>query len=140
MIAIGCDHGGFELKTRIIAYLTEKNIAFKDLGTFDKTSVDYPVYADLVTDSVLAGECGMGVLVCTTGVGMSMAANRKKGIRAALCENIKTAEMTRLHNDANVLCLGQSVVDERTALLILDVFLSAPFSGEQKHIRRIGMY
>jgi len=138
MIAIGSDHGGFDLKQRIVAYLQEKGIPYKDMGCPDKTSCDYPVYAKAVAREVAGGICEKGILVCTTGIGISIVANRIKGIRCALCTNIYMAKMTRLHNDANILALGGEIVGGSLALEIVETFLGTEFSGEEKHVRRIG--
>lgn len=139
MIALGSDHGGYELKKQIAAYLDSKNIQYTDFGTYSLDSVDYPVYAEKVCEAVLSNQCDKGILVCTTGIGISIAANRKEGIRAAVCTDTYTAKMTRLHNDANVLCLGGGVIGSGLALEIAEVFLTTEFSNEEKHIRRISM-
>jgi len=139
MTAIGSDHGGFNLKQQIIFYLEEKNIPYKDFGTYTTESVDYPVYAGKVSEAVLSGEYENGILICTTGIGISIAANRNKGIRAAVCTDTYTARMTRLHNNANILCLGGAVVGYGLALQIVETFLNTDFSNEEKHIRRILM-
>ena len=110
MIALGCDHGGYELKQEIIKYLEENNLPFKDFGCYDNSSVDYPIYARKVTDAITHGECDKGILICGTGIGISIAANKVPGIRAALCTDCFCAEATRLHNDANILCMGGRVV------------------------------
>ena len=137
MIAVGCDHGGFELKEEIIKHLKERNIEYKDFGCYDTSSVDYPEYAKLVANSVVSGECEKGILVCGTGIGISIAANKVKGIRAALCTDCFMAEATRQHNDANVLALGGRVVGAGLALKIVDTFLDTEFSNDERHIRRI---
>lgn len=110
MIALGCDHGGYELKQEIKKYLDEKGIEYKDYGCDSLDSVDYPVYAKKVAHAILDGECEKGILICGTGIGISITANKFKGIRAAVCTDCFTAEATRLHNDANILALGGRVV------------------------------
>lgn len=137
MIAVGCDHGGFELKEEIIKHLKERNIEYKDFGCYDTNSVDYPEYAKLVANAIVSKECEKGILVCGTGIGISIAANKIKGIRAALCTDCFMAEATRLHNDANVLALGGRVVGVGLALKIVDTFLDTEFSNDERHIRRI---
>lgn len=137
MIAIGCDHGGFILKTAVIEYLKDNNIEFKDFGTYSDESVDYAVYAELVARAVVSGECEFGLLFCGTGVGISIAANKVKGVRAACCSDAFSAEMTRRHNDANILCLGGRVVTPDKAVELCRIFLNTPFSNEERHIRRI---
>ena len=139
MIAIGCDHGGFELKKEIIKHLEERNIEYKDFGCDSMDSVDYPEYGKKVAEAVVAGECEKGILICGTGIGISIAANKVKGIRAALCTDCFMAEATRQHNDANVLALGGRVVGAGLALKIVDTFLDTEFSNDERHIRRIGM-
>lgn len=138
MIAIGCDHGGFELKCEIIKHLQAAGIEYKDFGTDSTASVDYPVYALTVCNSVLSGEAKCGILVCGTGIGVSMAANKVKGIRAALCNSDFATEFTRRHNDANVMCLGGRVTEKADALRYVDIFLNTPFEGG-RHQRRIDM-
>ncbi len=137
MIAIGCDHGGFELKLEIIRHLEEKGIMCVDMGCPDTTSCDYPEYARAVCKEVTDGNCEYGILVCGTGIGMSMAANKVKGIRAAVCGDCFSAQATREHNDANVLCLGARVIGPGLALKLVDTFLETPFSGDERHTRRI---
>lgn len=139
MIALGCDHGGYELKQEIIKHLQERKIEFKDYGCDSLESVDYPVYAKKVANVVASGECEKGILICGTGIGISIAANKVKGIRAALCTDCFMAEATRLHNDANILALGGRVVGSGLALKIVDTFLDTEFSNDERHIRRIGM-
>ena len=137
MIGLGRDQGGFELKQEIIKHLKERNLEYKDFGSYDSASVDYPEYAKKVCGAINRGECEKGILVCGTGIGISIAANKIKGIRAALCTDCFMAEATRLHNDANVLALGGRVVGPGLALKIVDTFLDTPFSNEERHIRRI---
>lgn len=137
MIAIGCDHGGFELKLEIIKMLKDQNIEFIDFGCHSKESVDYPVYAKRVCESVLSNESDKGILICGTGIGISIAANKIKGIRAALCSDCYTASVTREHNDTNVLCLGGRVIGVEVAKKIVETFLATDFSNEERHIKRI---
>ena len=136
ILAIGCDHGGFELKNAIIAHMNERGIEVKDFGTFDGASVDYPEIALKVTASVTSGEAKRGILVCGTGIGMSMAANKVKGIRAAVCTEHFSAKYTRLHNNSNVLCLGGRVVGVGTAIELADLFVNTEFEGG-RHQNRI---
>ncbi len=137
MIAIGSDHGGFDLKQAIISYMEENKIPYKDFGCYDKSSCDYPQYGKAVANAVAAGECEKGIVVCTTGLGISMAANKIKGIRCAVCADTFSAKMTRLHNDANVLSLGGGIVGPNLGVEIASTFLNTEFSNEEKHIRRI---
>ncbi len=139
MIAIGCDHGGYALKQEIIAHLEDRGLDYKDFGCYTDESCDYPVYARLVGQAVADGECEQGILICGTGLGISMAANKMPGIRAAVCTDCFCAEATRQHNDANILCLGGRVVGPGLALKIVDTFLDTPFSGDERHIRRINL-
>ena len=139
MIALASDHGGFDLKQEVMAHLTRRGIAFKDYGSYDKTACDYPEYARLVTDAVLAKECDLGILICGTGIGISIAANRREGIRCALCGDTFSAEATKLHNNANVLALGGRVIGPELAFKIVDTFIDTPFSNEERHIRRINL-
>ena len=138
MIAIGCDHGGYELKQEIIGYLEKEGMAYKDFGTYSKDAVDYPDYAKPVCQAVVEGQADKGILICGTGIGISMAANKIEGIRAALVHDVFSAEATRLHNDANVLCMGGRVVAGGLAIMITDTFLKTEFSGDERHARRIG--
>ena len=137
MIALGCDHAGLELKNIIKDHLDMRKIEYKDFGTYTPGSTDYAVYAELAAKAVASGECSLGLLFCGTGVGISMAANKVRGIRAACCSDAFSAEMTRLHNDANMLCLGGRVVTPEKAIELVDIFLDTPFSGEERHARRI---
>lgn len=137
MIALGSDHGGYELKQEIISHLESKGISYRDYGSFSPEPADYPEYAHIVAHAVVNGECEKGILICGTGIGISIAANKVKGIRAAVCTDCFTAEATRLHNDANILALGGRVVGSGLALKIVDTFLNTPFSGEERHSRRI---
>lgn len=137
MIALGSDHGGYELKQEIIGYLKEKGLEFKDFGSHNTDAVDYPVYARAVADSIVSGVCDKGILICGTGIGISISANKVKGIRAALCSDCFSAEATRLHNDANILALGGRVIGAGLALKIVDTFLNTDFSGDARHCNRI---
>ena len=137
VIAIGCDHGGFELKQEIIKHLTKKGIDFEDFGCFSEASCDYTDYGKAVAEAVAAGEYEKGILICGTGIGISITANKIKGIRCALCSDCFSAEATREHNDANILALGGRVGGVGLALKIVDTFLNTPFSNEERHIRRI---
>lgn len=137
VIAIGSDHGGFELKQEIIKHLTKKEIGFEDFGCFSEASCDYTDYGKAVAEAVAAGKYEKGILICGTGIGISITANKIKGIRCALCSDCFSAEATREHNDANILALGGRVVGVGLALKIVDTFLNTPFSNEERHIRRI---
>lgn len=139
MIALGSDHGGFELKQEVIKHLQERNIEYKDFGTYTKDSCDYPVFAKKVAEAVVNKECDFGILICGTGIGISIAANKVKGIRAALCHDCFSASATREHNDANILAMGARVIGPGLALMIVDTFLDTPFSNDDRHIRRIGL-
>lgn len=139
MIAIGSDHGGFELKKEIMAHLDARGLEYKDFGTYSDASCDYPVYGKAVAKAVASGECERGIIICGTGIGISITANKVHGIRAALCGDCFSAEATRQHNDANVLALGARVVGPGLALKIVDTFLDTPFSNGERHIRRISM-
>ena len=133
------DHGGFELKEKLMEHLSERGLEYKDFGTYSSASCDYPVYAKAVANAVASGECDRGIIICGTGIGVSITANKVRGIRAALCGDCFSAEATRQHNDANVLCMGARVVGEGLALKIADTFLDTPFSNDERHIRRISM-
>lgn len=137
MLAIGCDHGGFELKSAIMKHLEERGIEYKDFGCYGTDSVDYPEYGKKVAHAVADGECERGILICGTGIGISIAANKVKGVRAALCTDCFMAQATREHNDANILALGGRVVGAGLALKIVDTFLDTEFSNDERHIRRI---
>jgi ribose 5-phosphate isomerase B len=139
MIAIGSDHGGYELKKEIMEHLKKRDIEVKDFGSYTKESCDYPVYAKKVADSVITKECEFGILICGTGIGISITANKIKGIRAALCHDCFSAEATREHNNANILAMGARVVGPGLALKIVDTFLDTPFSNDERHIRRINL-
>lgn len=139
MIAIGSDHGGFDLKEKVIAHLKEQGVECKDLGCYDKSSCDYPIYGKAVAEAVASGECEKGIVICTTGIGISITANKMPGIRCALCADTVSAKLTRLHNDANVLAMGAGIVGENLAMGIVDTFLTTDFSGEERHQRRINL-
>ncbi len=139
MIALGCDHGGYALKQAIMTHLEERGLPYQDFGCYDEKSTDYPIYAKKVAQAVSNQECDKGILICGTGIGVSITANKFHGIRAALCGDCFSAEATRLHNDANILALGARVVGEGLALKIVDTFLDTPFSEEERHKRRIHM-
>lgn len=138
MIALGCDHGGFALKQEIIKYLDGKDLAYKDYGTYTEESCDYPIFGELVARAIAGGECDRGIIICGTGIGISMAANKIKGIRAAVCGDCFSAEFTRRHNDANILALGARVVGGGLALKIVDTFLTTDFEGG-RHARRVAL-
>ena len=139
MIAIGSDHGGWELKQEIMAHLKERGLDYWDFGTYTSDSCDYPVYGKAVAQAVASGEYEFGILICGTGIGISITANKVPGIRAALCGDCFSAEATRAHNDANILALGGRVTGAGLALKIVDTFLDTPFSGDERHVRRISM-
>lgn len=135
-IALGCDHGGFEHKNAIKDHLEERGFEVKDFGIYENVSVDYPDIAVKVGNSVAGGECELGILVCGTGIGMSLAANKIKGIRAAACSEHFSAKYTRMHNNSNILCLGGRVIGVGTALELVDLFVDTSFEGG-RHQRRI---
>lgn len=137
MIALGSDHGGFALKQEIIKYLEEKRIEYRDFGCYSENSCDYPEYAQKVAHAVVSGGFEKGILICGTGIGISMAANKVKGIRCALCHDCFSAKATREHNDANVLAMGGRIVGPGLALEIVDIFLHTEFSHDERHIRRV---
>ena len=139
MIAIGSDHGGFELKEQVIAFLKEKGLEVKDCGCYDTSSCDYPVYGKAVANAVADGSCEKGIVICTTGIGISITANKIKGIRCALCADTLSASLTRQHNNANVLAIGAGIVGPNLALSIVETFLDTPFSGAERHQRRIDL-
>lgn len=138
MIALGCDHGGYDLKQEIIKYLEQNHLEYKDFGCMDKSSCDYPDFGRAAAQAVAEGTCEKGILVCTTGIGISIVANKVPGVRCALCSEPLSAKMTRLHNDANMLALGGGFVGPNLALDIVETFLNTEFSEEEKHKRRIG--
>ncbi|MBE6798754.1 MAG: ribose 5-phosphate isomerase B [Ruminococcaceae bacterium] len=136
VLAIGSDHGGFELKQSIIEHLKEQGVEVRDFGCYDSNSVDYPEIALKVTGAIKSGEAKLGILVCGTGIGMSIAANKVKGIRAAACSETFSAKYTRLHNDSNVLCLGGRVIGPGVALEMVDLFINTKYEGG-RHDRRV---
>lgn len=137
MISIASDHGGFDLKEVVIEHLKEQGHEVKDYGTYSKESCDYPDYAGPAAEAVANGEAEKGIVICTTGIGVSMTANKVAGIRCALCHDVTTARLTREHNDANVLAIGAGVVGENVALDIVDTFLTTKFSEGERHARRV---
>ena len=137
-IAIGCDHGAYLLKQDILIWLEEHDIDFEDVGCYNTDSVDYPVYGEKVARLVASGECDKGIVICTTGIGISIAANKVRGIRCALCSEPLSAEMTRRHNNANMLAMGAGMIGKNMAERIVEVFLSTEFEGG-RHERRVGL-
>lgn len=138
-IAIGCDHGAYELKLMLIKHLEERGTEYTDLGCHSTDSCDYPIYAQAVAKELTSGKADLGILLCGTGIGMSMAANKIKGIRAAVCNDCFSAKATKEHNNANVLCMGARVIGPGLALMIADTFIDTKFSNDERHIRRIHM-
>ncbi len=139
MIAIGSDHGGFDLKQKVIRHLEEKGIPCRDVGCTDRSSCDYPVFGRAAAQAVASGDCEKGIVICTTGIGISISANKVKGIRCALCSDPFSARMTRLHNNANMLAIGAGIVGDMLAMEIVDVFLETEFSGDERHCRRVSL-
>lgn len=139
MIALGSDQAGYELKQIIMKHLEERGLEYKDYGSYNADPVDYPIYGRKVAHAVADGECEKGILICGTGIGISIAANKIKGVRAALCSDCFSAEATRLHNDANILAFGARVVGPGLAEKIVDTFLDTEFSGAERHQRRVDM-
>lgn len=137
MIAVACDHGAYDLKEAIKAHLEKRGLAYKDFGCYDKSSCDYPDFAAPAARAVAAGECERGIVVCTTGIGVSIAANKVRGIRCALLSDVMSARLTREHNDTNMMAIGAGVTGEKLALEIVDTWLDTAFSGEARHQRRI---
>ncbi len=137
MIALGSDHGGYDLKMEVIRYLEENNIEYKDFGCLDKSSCDYPEFGRAAAMAVANGECEKGIVICTTGIGISISANKVAGVRCALCADSLSAKMTRLHNNANMLAMGAGIVGTNLAIEIVDTFLNTEFSNDERHIRRI---
>ena len=137
MIALACDHGAFDLKQAIMKHLEARGLAYKDFGCYDKSSCDYPDFAAPAARAVASGECEKGIVVCTTGIGVSITANKIKGIRCALLSDVMSARLTREHNDTNMMALGAAVTGEMLALEIVDVWLDTAFSGVERHQRRI---
>ena len=138
MIALGSDHGGFPLKERVKAYLDKEGIPYQDYGCHSTESCDYPIYGKAAAEAVASGACDKGIVICTTGIGISIAANKVKGIRCALCSEPLSAEMTRRHNDANMLAMGAGMVGPNLAERIVEVFLRTEFEGG-RHARRVGL-
>ena len=136
-LAIGCDHGALNLKNKMVSYLEAKGFEVKDFGTYTNASCDYPEFAAAAARAVASGECDKGIVLCTTGIGVSISANKIDGIRCALLSDVWSARMTRLHNDTNMMALGAGVVGENLALEIADVWLGTEFSGDERHQRRI---
>ena len=138
-VAFGCDHGGYDLKVTVMKHLKEQGIECVDYGCPDNRSCDYPVYGRAAAEAVAKGECDKGIVICTTGIGISITANKIKGIRCALCSDPYSAKMTRLHNDANMLAMGAGIIGPNMAKEIADTFLATDFSAEEKHQRRINL-
>ena len=136
-IAIGCDHGALALKNKLVSHLAEVGYEVCDFGTYTLDSCDYPIYAAAAARAVAAGECDRGIVLCTTGIGVSIAANKIKGIRCALLHDLESARLTRLHNDTNMMALGAAVLEESFALELVDTWLTTEFSGDARHARRI---
>ncbi len=136
-VALGCDHGGYGLKREVMKYLEREGIEYKDFGCMDTSSCDYPEFGIAAAKAVANGECNKGIVICTTGIGISIAANKVKGIRCALCSDTVSARLTREHNNANMLALGAGIVGTNLALGIVETFLNTEFPGEEKHCRRV---
>ena len=139
MIALGCDHGGYDLMQEVIKHLEERKIEYKFFGVEGNVSCDYPVFAKKVANDVINKESELGILICGTGIGISIAANKVKGIRCALCHDVFSAEATKQHNNANILAMGGRVVGAGLAFKIVDTFIDTPYSNEERHNRRISM-
>lgn len=139
MIALGCDHGGYGLMQEVIKHLEDRGIAYKNYGCYSEESCDYPEYGQAAAKAVAGGECELGILICGTGIGISITANKVKGIRCALCSDCFSAEATKEHNNANMLAMGARVIGAGLALKIVDTFIDTPFSNDERHIRRIDM-
>lgn len=137
MIALGSDAAGYGLKQEVMKYLEQEGLEYKDYGCFDESPCDYPVYAKKVAHAIVEGECERGILICGTGIGISIAANKVRGIRAAICHDTFSAQATREHNDANILAMGARVIGAGLALKVVDTFLHTEFSGVERHINRI---
>lgn len=138
-VSIGSDHGGFDLKEAVKKHLEERGFECVDKGCYDKSSCDYPVFGRAAAQAVASGECEKGIVICTTGIGISITANKVKGVRCALCSDTLTARMTREHNDANMLAMGAGIVGENLAMSIVDTFFDTEFSGAERHQRRVDM-
>ncbi len=139
MIALGCDHGGYKLMQEVKKYLDEAGLSYEDFGTYSEESCDYPVFGKAAAEAVACGKCDRGIVICSTGIGISIAANRFKEVRCGLCHDEMTARLTREHNDANMLAMGAKCVDADLAKKIVEVFLNTPFSEGERHIRRVKM-
>ena len=137
MIALACDHGAFDLKELIKNHLESRGFACKDFGCYDKSSCDYSDFAAPAAQAVASGECDRGIVVCTTGIGVSITANKVKGVRCALLSDLMSARLAREHNDTNMMAMGAGVVGEKLALEIVDTWIDTPFSNEARHQRRI---
>ena len=137
-IAVACDHGGVALKKAVMAHLEKKGHTVEDFGCYTPDSCDYSDFVAPAALAVAEGKCQRGIVMCTTGIGVSIVANKIPGIRCALLSDLMSAKLTRLHNDTNMMALGQGVVGEKLALEIVDVWLTTEFSGEERHVRRIG--
>ena len=138
-IVLGCDHAGFNIKDAVIAHIQEKGHEVVEVGTFSSNSCHYPIFAHAACEKILDGTCELGILICGTGIGMSIAANKHDGIRAACCSDVFSARLTREHNDANVLCFGERVVGLGLALDLVDAFLSAEYANGGNHLTRVAM-
>ncbi len=138
-IVIGCDHAGYNIKNAVVKHVEEKGYEVVDVGTYSTDSCHYPVYASAACKKILDGECDLGILICGTGIGMSIAANKHKGIRAACCSDVFSARLTREHNDANMLCFGERVVGIGTAIDLVDAFLDAKYLNNGNHVTRVAM-
>lgn len=138
-IVIGCDHAGYNIKNAVIKHVEEKGYEVIDVGTYSTDSCHYPVYASAACKKILDGECELGILICGTGIGMSIAANKHKGIRAACCSDVFSARLTREHNDANMLCFGERVIGIGTAIDLVDAFLDAKYLNNGNHVTRVAM-
>ena len=135
MIAIGCDHGGFDLKVKVMEHLKEQGIEVKDCGCYSKESCDYPEFGHAVGEAVASGECEKGIVICTTGIGISIAANKVNGIRAAVCSEPFSAKLSKIHNNSNILCFGARVVGTELAKMIVDEWVNAEFEGGRHQVR-----
>ena len=138
-IVIGCDHAGYNIKNAVVKHVEEKGYEVVDVGTYSTDSCHYPMYASAACKKILDGECELGILICGTGIGMSIAANKHKGIRAACCSDVFSARLTREHNDANMLCFGERVVGVGTAIDLVDAFLDAKYLNNGNHVTRVAM-
>ncbi len=136
-VAIGADHGAFDRKAEVIEHLKEAGHEVKDFGTYTPDSCDYPAIGNSVAEAVASGEYDRGIVMCTTGIGISIVANKVKGIRCALCSDVTSARLTRMHNDANMLSMGAGIIGPNLTMDIVDMFMNTPFSNEEKHVRRL---